>query len=286
MIVAVSGSSGFIGKALLNKMKDMDWTVRAIERAAFALPDQEFRSSLIEGADVVINLAGAPISKKWTPEYKAEIRESRVKTTSKIVKAILEAGKKPSVFISASAIGIYDSIQTHTESSCHYSSSFLSQVCQEWEAEALKAEPATRVVLIRTGLVLGEKGGALKKLSLPFRIGLGGKISAGEQAISFIHLFDLVNAYLFILENPSVSGVVNAVSPMPTTNKEFTDTFGKVLDQPAWLRVPAFALKRIYGERAQVFLEGQRVLPEKLEQAGFQFRYPTIRSALIRIYKL
>ena len=194
------------------------------------------------------------------------------------------AQKKLSVFISVSAIGIYDSVNSHTESSLAYADSFLAKVCHEWEYEALKSENATRVVIFRLGVVLGKDGGALKKMRFPFSIGLGGKIGSGEQAVSFIHITDLVEAMIFTIENPAIKGIINAVAPYPSCNAEFTDKLGKVFDQPTWLTVPAFAIKMMYGEGAQVILEGQKVLPEKLLQAGFRFKYPTIQNALVEIY--
>ena len=284
MIVAISGSTGFVGEAMMKKMRGLGWSVRIINRDSLALPDHDFLEQLTEGADVVINLAGAPVSRKWTPAIKQEIIDSRVNTTRKISESIIKAKTKPSVFISASAIGIYDSINIHTESSTSFANSFLANVCQSWEHEALKSKNSTRVIIFRLGVVLGEDGGALKKMHLPFSIGAGGKLGTGRQAMSFIHLTDLVEAMIFTIQNPVVSGIVNGVSPYPTDNAEFTDKLGKVLDQPAWLTVPAFALKMIYGEGAQVLLEGQKVLPEKLLQAGFLFKYPTIQNALVQIY--
>ncbi|MCX6267737.1 MAG: TIGR01777 family oxidoreductase [Bacteroidetes bacterium] len=284
MIVALSGSTGFVGESLHTKMTQLGWTVKAIKRDAFSLSDQEFHARFTEDADVVINLAGAPVSKKWTSSYKQEINDSRINTTRKISHAINCAEKKPLVFISASAIGIYDSMSTHTESSQSFADSFLARVCQSWEHEAMKSEHDTRVVIFRLGVVLGEAGGALKKMHLPFSLGMGGKIGTGEQAVSFIHISDLVNAIIFTIENPSISGVVNAVSPYPGNNAELTDKLGKVLDKPAWLTVPTFVLRMMYGEGAQVLLEGQRVLPQKLLQAGFRFKYPTIQNALVQIY--
>ena len=284
MIVALSGSTGFIGQALVKKMRQREWTFRIIDRGSFSLPDHAFLKENIEGTDVVINLAGAPIAKKWTEAYKREILDSRINSTRKIADAINNAHLKPSVFISASAIGIYDSVNTHTESSLAFADSYLAMVCREWEQEALNTKASTRLVIFRNGLVLGPDGGALKKMHFPFSIGLGGKIGNGTQAVSFIHLTDLVEAMFFAIENPSVCSIVNAVAPYPSTNAEFTDKLGKVLGQPTWLTVPAFALKMIYGEGAQVLLEGQKVLPEKLEQAGFRFKYPTIQNALKQIY--
>jgi uncharacterized protein (TIGR01777 family) len=285
MILSISGASGFIGQALIKKIREKGWTVRVINRGSFSMTEEKFLEEKIEGSDAVINLAGAPVAKRWTPEYKQEILDSRVNTTRKISSAIRFARQKPSVLISSSAIGIYDSENTHSESSSSYADSFLADVCKAWEKEAMKAEsPFTRVVIFRTGLVLGSNGGALSKMHTPFSLGLGGKMGNGEQAVSFIHLDDLISAMIFAVENPVVTGIVNAVSPYPSNNAEFSDKLGKVLGQPIWLTIPSFALKMMYGEGAQVLLEGQKVLPEKLMNAGFKFKYPTIQNALVKIY--
>ncbi len=284
MIVAVSGSTGFIGQVLVRKFRALGWTVRSISREELGKPDRQFREEMIEGTDAVVNMAGAPVATKWTPAYKEEIRSSRVATTRKIATAIRESTKKPAVFISFSAIGIYDSSNTHTEASSAFAGSFLSDVCRAWEEEAAMAGEETRLVVFRTGMVLGGDGGALKKMHLPFSIGLGGKTGSGTQSVSFIHLADLVSAVVFAIENSSVRGVVNAVTPYPSTNAEFSDRLAKVLGQPCWLTIPAFVMKILYGEGAQVMLEGQKVLPGKLEKAGFRFRYPTIQNALVQIY--
>ncbi len=284
MIVALSGSTGFIGQSIIMKMKQLGWTVRVIDRESFNLPEADFVEQKIEGADVILNLAGAPVSKKWTPLYKKEIVDSRIYTTRKIADAINNAKKKPSLFISASAIGIYDNVHIHSESSIKYAQTFLADVCRKWESEALKSDHSTRVVLFRLGVVLGGEGGALKKMRFPFSIGLGGKLGNGKQAVSFIHIDDLVEAILYTIENPIIMGVVNAVAPFPSDNCEFTDKLGKVFDQPAWLTVPSFALKMVFGEGAQVLLDGQKVIPEKLMQAGFRYKYPTIQNALVQIY--
>ena len=284
MIVALCGSTGFIGQALLKKMLSKGWVVRLINRASFSKTDQEFLDEYIEGSDVVINLSGAPVSRKWTAGYKEDILTSRVMPARKISSAITLAQVKPSVFISASAIGIYDSENTHTESSKAYAASFLARVCLAWEQEAQSVESYSRVVIFRMGLVLGPGGGALKKMHLPFSIGLGAKVGNGTQAVSFIHIDDLTDAIVFAIENPSICGVVNAVTPYPSANTEFSDKLAKVLGRVRWLTVPAFVMKMMYGEGAQIILEGQRALPEKLESAGFSFRYPTIGNSLEQIY--
>lgn len=285
MIIAISGASGFIGQSLKRKIRAIGWDVRIIDRESLALPDTEFREKFIEGIDVIINLAGAPISKKWTEPYKQVVRESRINTTRKIAGSIISAVQKPGLFISQSAVGIYDSTHVHKESSLFLAEGFLANLCKDWENEALGAQHVTRLVIFRTGLVFGEEGGFLDKLYLPFSIGFGGKIGDGKQVMSFIHLDDLVNAYIFVIEHPAISGIINAVSPFPTTNAEFTDKLGKVLKQPTWLAIPTFVLKMKLGEGAGMLLEGQHVLPEKLEQAGFRFAYPTVQNALVKIFK-
>jgi hypothetical protein len=285
MNLALSGASGFIGQALIKRALGMGWTVKVIDRDSFKMPDEQFLEEKIEGTDAVINLAGAPIAKRWTPKYKQLIMESRVTTTRKIAFAITRASHKPAVFISTSAIGIYDSINTHDESSSAYAGSFLTEVCSAWEQEAIKAAASTRLVIFRIGVVLGRDGGALSKMYLPFSIGLGGKIGNGSQPVSFIHLDDLIEAMIFSLENQSLRGIVNAVTPFPTDNADFSDKLGKVLKQQVWFTIPAFAMKMMYGEGAQVLLEGQKVMPEKLIQAGFRFKYPTMQNALMQIYR-
>ncbi len=284
MIAAISGASGFIGRSLAVRLKQEDHSVRILERAHFQRENRNILLDRIDGCDMVINLAGAPVSKKWTPDWKEEILSSRVEPTRMIVEAIESASHKPSLFISASAIGIYSSEGTHTEESSEFSGSYLAEVCRQWEQAANISDRSTRTVIFRTGVVLGKNGGALKKIEKPFSLGLGGKLGSGDQSFSFIHLHDLINAFIFIINNVQVSGIVNAVSPYPSTNREFTEKLGRVFGQPAFFRVPAFALKLAYGEGAQVLLDGQRVLPDKLLKSGFRFQFPTIQNALLDIF--
>jgi uncharacterized protein (TIGR01777 family) len=284
MIAVISGASGFIGRSLAVRLKQEDHQVRILERVHFKPENHKKLDDLIDGSDIVINLAGAPVSKKWTPEWKQEILQSRTEPTRMIAGAIESATRKPSLFISSSAIGIYSSDGTHTEDSTGFSGSWLAEVCHQWEKAALLSESFTRTVIFRTGVVLGKNGGALQKLERPFSLGFGGKLGSGEQSFSFIHLHDLISAFIFVIHNDQVSGIVNAVSPYPSTNREFTEKLGKVFGQPAFFRVPAFALKLAFGEGAQVLLEGQRVLPDKLLKSGFRFQFPTIQNALLDIF--
>ena len=286
MQVSLSGSTGFIGSELLQKHSDKEWVFNIINRDSFSMNDEPFTAQKIEGADVVINLAGIPVIHRWTESYKNEIYHSRIDTTRKIAQGIKKAVKKPKVFISTSAIGIYDSHGKHTEESTGLATDFLGNVCQAWEAEALAAAPYTRVVIIRTGIVLGRSGGALASMHKIFKVGLGGIIGDGSQDFSWIHVRDLMNIYEFAIANDSISGIVNGVSPNPTTNLHFTKTFGKVLTQPAVMKVPTFALKTLYGEGAASLLTGQKVLPDKLLKNGFEFQFPAIESALLNLYRI
>lgn len=284
MRISISGASGFTGGALVKALAKNDHQVVQMTRDSFRLPMEEFIRKNIEGADAVVNLAGAPIIRRWTEPWKVEIRNSRILTTRMIAEAIAQATVKPRVLISASAVGIYDSFSTHTEESQNFATGFLSQVCREWESEATKAQDHLRVAILRQGVVLGD-GGMLDKVKFPFSIALGGTIGNGRQHFSFIHIDDLVAIFLAIIENDYMSGIYNAVAPWPTDNRHFTEVLGKVINQPAVLRIPVFALKLLYGEGAQVLTEGQRVLPERLLNENFPFRYPTIEKALVKALK-
>jgi uncharacterized protein (TIGR01777 family) len=261
-------------------------TFRIINRDSIKLSDNEFLEKKIEGADAVINLAGAPILKRWTEPYRKEIYNSRIETTHKIANAIVQAKVKPKVFISNSAIGIYDTLNVHKEESTGFSDNFLGKLCRDWEAEALAAVGNTRVVLLRTGVVLSSKGGMLKTAHGPFSFGLGGVIGKGDQAFSWVHIRDLMHIYQMILDNENISGVVNAVAPNPTTNFHFTKTFGKVLNQITVVKIPLWALKAIYGDASLIMIEGQNVIPEKLLKNGFDFEFPTIEKALLNLYRI
>ena len=286
MLVSISGSSGLIGRELIDTYKDKGWTFRILNRDSFRMPDNEFLETKIEGSDAIINLAGAPVLKRWSESYRKEIYNSRIETTRKIANAILQAKVKPKVFISTSAIGIYDTRGVHTEESTAFPDGFLGKVCRDWEAEALAAVGKTRVVLLRTGVVLSSKGGALKTAYGPFSFGLGGVIGKGDQPFSWIHIRDLMHIYQTILENENINGVVNAVAPNPTTNFHFTKTFGKVLNQMTLFKIPLFIMKAIYGDAASTLTEGQNVIPEKLLRNGFEFEFPTIESALLNLYRI
>jgi uncharacterized protein len=281
MKIAISGGTGFIGSVLSAELVKKDHQVVQITRDSFGMPLDEFTGKKIDGADAVVNLAGAPINKRWTRKWKTEIRNSRILTTRKIVEAIAMATAKPRVLISVSGIGIYDSTNTHTEQSINLGRGFMADICRDWETEAMKTEPFSRVVIFRQGVVIGD-GGIVDKIRLPFSIGLGARIGRGDQPFSFIYIDDLISIIMMALENENFTGIYNAVAPWPTDNRHFSEVLGKVFTQPVFFTIPAFAIRLLYGEGAQIVTEGQRVVPERLLNEGFQFKYPTIEKALVR----
>ncbi len=283
--IAMTGASGFVGGNLIKRFKVHNWAVTAIERTDFEQGRDRIRE-LLKGADVVINLAGAPIIGKWTEQYKKVLTESRVNTTRMVVDSMSSIDQKPKVFISTSAVGIYSDKGTHTEDNCQYADDFLGHLAKQWEAEALRAEGlGIRTVIFRFGIVLGSNGGALSQMLPPFRLGLGGTIGDGSQAFSWVHIDDLVNAYVRAITDNGLSGIYNLTSPNPITNKELTKTLSEALHRPAFFRIPEFALRLKFGEGAQVLTKGQRVLPERLLKAGFVFSFPDIKTAIEDILK-
>jgi uncharacterized protein (TIGR01777 family) len=235
---------------------------------------------LAEGADVIINLAGAPIIQRWTKSYKKLLFESRIETTRKLAMALAMMKKKPTVFISASAVGIYPEGGPYTEETSALDQGFLGSLCQMWELEAKTAQKHCRLVIFRIGIVLDAKGGALPKMLPAFKLGMGGKIASGKQGFSWIHIADLVNAFDFVINNDNANGVVNLTAPEPLSNAEFTKILARVMKRPALFPVPSFILKLLYGEAAITLTSGQLVLPGKLKSMGFLFRFPSLEPAL------
>lgn len=273
MRIVVTGGTGFLGRALVGRLREDGHTVTALPRG----------STRLDGADAVINLAGASIAGgRWTAERKALIRDSRVHTTRALAAAILAARHPPSVFISGSAIGIYGprGDEPLVEDSPP-GSDFLATVCVEWEREALAAASVSRVVLVRTGLALGRSGGALPQIALPFYFFAGGPIGPGRQYMSWIHRDDWVEMVRWALSNAAVSGPLNATAPNPVTNRELAKTLGRLLRRPSFMPTPAFVLRLALGEMAEaLLLNGQRVLPARAQALGFAFRYPLLEPAL------
>ncbi len=291
MKIVISGASGLIGKRLVEQLQQHGHdVVRLVRRAAGTgevMWDPKagvLSASALEGADAVVHLSGAGIGdKRWTASYKREILESRTITTNLIASTIANMNKKPSVFLSGSAIGVYGprGDEQLTEVSTN-GTSFLADVCEQWESAAKPASDAgIRTVLLRTGIVLTTKGGALKKQLPLFQLGLGGKFGNGKQWQSWISIDDEVGAIEHLL-TANVSGAVNLTAPNPVTNAEFTSTLARVVKRPAFLPIPPFAPKAILGaELADALLfTGQRVIPAALNASGYQFAHPTLEVAL------
>jgi len=231
-------------------------------------------------ADVVVNLTGAPVAQRWTNSHRAAIRRSRVELTRSFIERIARLERKPVAYVSASAVGYYGTSFTETfvETSSP-GTDFLARVCLDWEREANRAtELGMRVAVVRTGLVLGSDGGALPLMLPAFRFGLGGRLASGRQWMSWIHIEDLIDAYLHAIDG--TEGAINATAPEPVTNAEFTRVLGRVLRRPTMFPVPEFALKALFGEGAMILSEGQRVLPERTLASGYHFRYPDLEPAL------
>ncbi len=304
MKVAITGATGFVGSRLVERLREQGHQIviltRNPERARRVFPAEAFGNlevvaftpaesgswqQSVAGCDGVVNLAGAPIAEeRWTPARKQEILDSRKLGTEKIVAAIAGANPKPSVLVSASAIGYYGASETATfDEISPAGQGFLAQVCQVWEAEAEKVkQTGTRLVIVRTGIVLGM-GGAMAKMLLPFKLFAGGPLGSGRQWFSWIHRDDLVNLILRSLAQPDMQGVYNATAPNPVRMDEFCKALGEVMNRPSWLPVPGFALEALLGDAAQVVLEGQQVLPKRTLASGFEYKYPTVLPALQQI---
>lgn len=300
MKIAVTGATGFVGSYLIAKLQERQYEIMALcrnidrGRAMFPManfPGVEIVSYVagtggewegkLAGCDAVVNLAGEPIASRWSPKYKQEIINSRQLGTAKLVEAITKADPKPALLINSSAIGYYGTSETATfvESSPH-GKDFLAQVCQGWEAAAQKVtEAGVRLVILRTGIVLGN-GGAIAKMIPPFRLFAGGPIGSGNQWFSWIHIEDMVNLILEVLDRPDINGVLNATAPNPVRMTEFCQTLGEVMNRPSWLPVPKFAIETLLGDAAIVVLEGQEVQPKRTLAYGFTYKYPTVKQAL------
>ena len=277
MNVAITGASGFIGRAVAGYLRNSGHTVRAISLRGPLAPDA------LAGANAVIHLAGEPVAQRWTAAARDKILRSRVEGTRALVAGM--RAQPPQALISASAVGYYgsrgDDILTESEPPAD---DFLGRIAAAWEAEALAAEPlGVRVARIRIGVVLGRGGGALGRMLLPFRLGLGGRLGSGRQWMSWIHRDDLVALIAFLMKESTVRGVFNATSPFPVTNREFTRALAEAVHRPAIFPVPAFALKLALGEMSEVLLASQRAFPDALQRAGFVFEHPDIFATLAQI---
>jgi hypothetical protein len=288
-----------IGRPLVRALRERGDTVVALTRDAArahgTLGEQaevhEWReptaqpppSEAIEGADGVIHLLGEPVAQRWTAAAKRRIRDSRVLGTRQLVEAIeaLAPDSRPRVLISQSAVGYYGPRGDEPiDESASPGNDFLAEVTEAWEQAAQQAPDPTRVVVSRTGVVLAGNGGALQKMVPPFRLGLGGPVGSGNQYVPWIHLDDTVGALLHALDDDRATGAVNVTAPQPVTNRELSSALGGVLHRPAVMPVPAIALKLLFGEMGSVVLTGQRAMPSRLLELGYEFAYPELEPAL------
>ena len=294
MKILITGGTGFIGTLLSDELvnsghelfiltRSDKTNTRNINFIQWKSLRLEELPSLVSQVDIVINLAGESIvNKRWTKKQKDLLYKSRIITTQLLVNAINNANKKPKKLINASAVGIYGNrgdeklIETSSPGN-----DFLANICKDWEAETNKVK--TNVAILRIGIVLSRGGGALEKILPPFKMFIGGPLGSGKQWMPWIHIKDIAGLIKFAIENDNVTGILNATSPNPVTNKEFSNILGKVLHRPSFMPVPAFALRLLLGEMADLLLGGQKVIPERAIQIGYKFKYPDLESALRKI---
>ena len=300
MKIIVAGGTGFLGRPLVEALAADRHEMVVLTRNGAATPPGGARAvhwlpngdagpwaAELNGAGAIVNLAGESIAaRRWSAEHKRRILDSRVNATHSLVGAIGTAAAPPSVFVSGSAVGYYglgDEIVTETTPA---GSDFLARVCAQWEAEANRASsPQTRVVCIRTGLVLEKDGGALPQMLPPFKLGAGGPVGSGRQYWPWIHRADWIGLVRWTLQTAAASGPINATAPNPVTNREFARALGRALHRPAFMPAPAFALRLMLGEMADaLLLSGQRAVPAKAQRLGFTFGYTDVETALRSIF--
>jgi len=298
MKVGLMGGTGFVGASLLNqlvakgykivlltrdKKKAIHLESQTIQVVQWQADDLDSWKESIEGCDAIINLAGEGIAaKRWTKQQKEKIKTSRIQSTRSLVRVIESLKQKPPVLVNASAIGYYGDVPEGDVTESHpKGESYLSDVCEGWEKEAEKAQDfGVRVVMLRIGIVLGKKGGALKRMLPPFQFFIGGPLGTGKQWFPWVHRDDVIGAILFSLTNEKVEGRVNMTAPESLRMKEFCHVLGKVLHRPSSLPVPTFALKLLAGDMSEMLITGQKVVPKKLQEYGYTFKYPQCEEAL------
>lgn len=298
MRVLISGATGLVGSALTNALRQTGHTVNRLVRPGGAgAPGDvgwdpisgKIETGGLEGVDAIVHLAGASIaSGRWTESRKQLLRTSRVDATRHLVNGLLKLARPPKVLVAASAVGYYgnrgDELLTEASAA---GNDFLAQLARDWEAETQRAtQNEIRTVMLRFGVILAAKGGALPQMMLPFKLGVGGRVGSGQQWMSWISLPDAVALARHALENAGLSGAVNALAPGPVRNAEFTKVLGKVLQRPTLFPAPAFALKLALGEMAEaLLLSSQRAIPARLQEQGYPFAHPELEGALRAVLK-
>jgi len=302
MKIVIAGGTGFIGRHLCHLLMNEGHSIIMLSRHPDDTPAPANTHARViqwdgrkdgswatccEGAEVVINLSGAPIAdKRWTSERKRELVDSRVLTTQVLLASIAKWNSKPHTFLTASGVGFYgDRASEEVNEDSPSGRGFLAELCQAWEGAAKQGEVlGLRVLPVRFGMVLGLNGGALPKMAFPFRFFLGGPVLPGSQFVSWIHLTDLSRLILWLITNPSISGPVNGVAPDPVTMREFCERLGQAMKRPSWFPVPGFLLHMALGELADILTTGQRVYPKRALEGGFTFLYPRLPSALGAVF--
>jgi uncharacterized protein len=296
--IAISGGTGFVGKAITQDYVSKGHKVYIITRkngksdqknvTYLNISDQKIYETL-DGIDALINLAGESInSGRWTKKRKMRMISSRVQSTKKVISLLSSLKNKPSVFINASAVGYYGNSlsKNFTEEDIQSGEDFLAKTVYLWEKEAEKANVLNiRTVYTRFGVILGHNGGALEKMVMPYKFFIGGKVGSGEQWLSWIHIEDVISMIQFIINNPTINGPINVTAPNPVKMNEFGQTVSKILQRPHWIPAPAIGLKLILGEMSDLVLKGQRVLPKKALHHGYNFKFSTLSSALNNLLK-
>lgn len=303
MKIVIIGATGLIGQQLVNSLNDSGHSVTIVSRnnnkATKIFPSHSGFANwngrnpnalvgIVNGSDAVINLAGESIAGgRWTNSRKQLILDSRIRSVKAVTEAINQAENKPKVLVQASAIGYYG---THPEviftEDSGSGNGFLSEVTQHWENALRGLSEEVRLIVIRTGVVLSEKGGALKKMQTPFKLGIGGPVGSGRQWLSWIHLEDEVRAITYLINKKGASGIYNLTAPQPVTMKEFAKTLATILQRWSWLKVPSFAVRMLFGQMGiETILRGQRVMPARLLAEGFVFRFSNLQDALKDIYR-
>jgi uncharacterized protein (TIGR01777 family) len=295
MRITITGASGLIGSRLVRALRDRGDEVTVLSRdparASASLGVEAVRwdaendvapTPALTGRDAVVHLAGENVAQRWSDEAKRQIRASRQAGTANLVEGLRRCDRRAAALLAASAVGIYGPRgDERLDESAAPGSGFLADVCTAWERAADAATSlGVRVVMLRTGVVLDAAGGALAKMLPPFRAGVGGPVAGGRQYVPWIHIDDVVGMYLAALDDERWSGAVNVAAPEPVTNREFSGALGRALRRPSVLPVPAPALRVLYGEMAQIVTEGQRAVPRRAVELGYEFRHPDLDDAL------
>ncbi len=297
--VLITGATGLIGSKLAKRLYDLGFKVYSVSRDVkkseikFKIPikhisyDEDKFKNIIDNNTIIINLAGASIAgNKWTEEYKKEIYDSRILTTRKLVDILNNYELKPELFINASAIGIYgNTFDKIIDENTPVGEGFLAQVTFDWENELTKLKNNIRKVYARIGIVLDLEGGALAKMLLPYKLFIGGPLGTGKQWMSWIHIDDLIELFVFIIQKNNINGAINLTAPNPVTMIEFSKTIGKILRRPSFFKVPEFILKIILGESSAMILNSNRVIPKKAIENGYNFEYDNLEKALTNLLK-